>query len=105
MKEMTVQELKALRDSKKDFQLIDVREQHEVEIVQIGGEHIAMGDVMNQIGRISKDKPVIIHCRSGARSGAVINILEKEHGFTNLYNLKGGILAYADQIDNSLQKY
>ncbi len=105
MKEVTVQELKAMRDSKKDHQLIDVREMHELEICQIGGEHIPMGDVMNQVAKISKDKPVIIHCRSGARSGTVINILEKEFGFTNLYNLKGGILAYADQIDTSLQKY
>lgn len=105
MKEVTVQELKAMRDSKKDHQLIDVRESHELEICQIGGEHIPMGDVMNQVAKIAKDKPVIIHCRSGARSGTVINILEKEFGFTNLYNLKGGILAYADQIDTSLQKY
>lgn len=105
MKEVTVQELKAMMDSKKDFQLIDVREKHEVEIAQIGGQHIPMGEVMNNVDKISKEKPVIVHCRSGARSGSVINLLEKEFGFTNLYNLKGGILAYADQIDPSLQKY
>jgi adenylyltransferase/sulfurtransferase len=105
MKEITVLELKAMRDSKKEFQLIDVREKHEVEIAQIGGEHIPMGEIMNHVDEILKDIPVIIHCRSGARSASVVNILEKEFGFTNLYNLKGGILAYADQIDKSLKKY
>ncbi|OFY88034.1 MAG: NADH oxidase [Bacteroidetes bacterium RIFCSPLOWO2_12_FULL_31_6] len=105
MKEVTVQELKAMRDSNQDHQLIDVREKPELDIVQIGGEHIPMGDVMNHVDKIAKDKPVIIHCKSGGRSGAVVNLLEKEFGFTNLYNLKGGILAYANQIDNSLKKY
>ena len=47
---------------------------------------------------ISKDKQVVIHCRSGKRSATVINALESQHGFTNLYNLKGGILAYIEEI-------
>jgi adenylyltransferase/sulfurtransferase len=64
-----------------------------------------MGEIMANVDKISKYKTVVIHCRSGARSGSVVNLLEKEFGFTNLYNLKGGILAYADQIDTSLQKY
>jgi adenylyltransferase/sulfurtransferase len=105
MKEITVKELKQMKDNKESFQLIDVREPHEVEICEIGGELIPMGDIMNNVDKISRDKKVIIHCRSGARSGAVVQALEAEHGFTNLYNLKGGIIAYANEIDNSLTKY
>ena len=105
MKEITVSELKKMMDEKTDFQLIDVREAHEFEIAQIGGELIPMGEVMDNLNRISKDKPVIIHCRSGARSGAITNALESQHSFTNIYNLKGGILAWANEIDTSITKY
>jgi rhodanese-related sulfurtransferase len=104
MKEVTVTELKQLIDNKNDFQLIDVREQHEVEIAQIGGEHIPMGQVMENLDKIAKDKQVVIHCRSGARSGAICQALEKE-GYNNVYNLKGGILAWANEIDSSVTKY
>jgi rhodanese-related sulfurtransferase len=105
MKEIDVQQLKAMTDSKEDFQLIDVREPYEIEIVTIGGEAIPMADVMNHTDRISRDKKVIVHCRSGKRSAAVIQALETQHKFTNLYNLKGGILAYVDEIDQTLSKY
>jgi len=104
MKEISVSELKALRDNKADFQLIDVREEHELEICEIGGTHIPMGDVMDNLDKISKDKQVIIHCRSGARSGAICQALESQ-GYTNVYNLKGGIIAWATEIDTSLTKY
>ena len=105
MKEVTVTELKKMMDAKEKFSLIDVRETHELEICEIGGEHIPMGEVMNNLDRIPKDHKVIIHCRSGARSGAVVQALETQHGYSNLYNLKGGIIAWADQVDNSLTKY
>ena len=105
MKEVTVSELKKMRDSKEDFQLIDVREPHEAEIAQIGGELIPMGEVMSNLDKISKDKKVVIHCRSGARSGAVVQALEREQNFTNLYNLKGGIIAWANEIDTTVTKY
>jgi adenylyltransferase/sulfurtransferase len=105
MKEVTVQELKRMRDNNESFQLIDVREPHEAEIAQIGGDLIPMGQIMNETGKIVKDKPVIIHCRSGARSASVIQALEKQHGFTNLFNLKGGILAWAKEIDPSMPTY
>jgi rhodanese-related sulfurtransferase len=104
MKEITVQELKQLQEKKADFQLIDVREEHELEICEIGGEHIPMGDVMDNLDRISSDKQVVIMCRSGARSGSICRALEAE-GFDNVYNLKGGILAWADEIDSSITKY
>ena len=105
MKEITVAELKKMKDNKEDFQLVDVREPHEAEIAQIGGELIPMGEVMSNLDKISKDKKVVIHCRSGARSGAVVQALEREQNFTNLYNLKGGIIAWANEIDTSVTKY
>ncbi|OEK03496.1 NADH oxidase [Roseivirga sp. 4D4] len=105
MKEVTVKELEALKSSGTDFQLIDVREPNEFEIAEIGGELIPMNSVPQNVDKFSKDKQVIVHCRSGKRSGDVISWLEANHGFENLYNLKGGILAWADEIDPSVQKY
>lgn len=105
MKEISVKELAALKESGADFQLIDVREQNEVDIAEIGGQLIPMNTVPENVDKFSKDKQVVVHCRSGVRSGNVIQYLEQNHGFDNLYNLVGGILAYADEIDNSLTKY
>jgi rhodanese-related sulfurtransferase len=105
MQEITVQQLKSMKDAKEDFQLIDVREEYEHDICEIGGELIPMGEVNDNVDKISRDKKVVVHCRSGKRSASVIQMLEQAHGFKNLYNLKGGILAWADEIDNSLAKY
>ncbi|MBS1592687.1 MAG: rhodanese-like domain-containing protein [Bacteroidetes bacterium] len=104
MKEKSVSELKAMMDGGEDFQLIDVREPHEAEICQIGGILIPMNTIPDHIDEIAKDKPVVIHCRSGARSGRIVEYLESQ-GFDNLYNLKGGILAWADEIDPEMAKY
>ena len=104
MKEITVQEFKKLKDTNANYQLIDVREEHELDVCEMGGEHIPMGDVLDNLDKISKDKQVIVHCRSGARSGAICNKLE-EIGYNNVYNLKGGIIAWANEIDPSLTKY
>jgi adenylyltransferase/sulfurtransferase len=98
MKEVTVQQLKELQDSNADFQLIDVREEYEYEEMNIGALLIPMGEVVDNLDKISKDKQVVIHCKSGARSGSIINLLESQFGYTNLYNLKGGILAYKSEI-------
>lgn len=103
MKEVTVQELKKLVDDKADIQIIDVREEYEYEQANMGAEHIPMGNILAESDKISRSKQVIIHCRSGARSASVINALEKQFGFENLYNLKGGIIAWATEIDNTLQ--
>jgi adenylyltransferase/sulfurtransferase len=105
MKSITVTELKALKDQGADFQLIDVRETYEHDICDIGGELIPMNEVPNSVDKISKDKQVIVHCRSGKRSGNVISFLEDNYGFTNLYNLDGGILAWAGEIDLTMEQY
>lgn len=105
VKEITVSELKQLADSHADYQLIDVREQYEYDIVNLGGELIPLKTVEESIDKIRSDKKVVIHCRSGARSAKAIETLERKFGFSNLYNLKGGVLAWADEIDKSLPKY
>lgn len=104
MKEITVSELKRLKDRNADFQLIDVREEQELEICNLGGDSIPMGDIMDNLDKISKTKQVILLCKRGNRSGAICQVLEAE-GFTNIYNLKGGILAWSDEIDPTIAKY
>lgn len=103
MQEITPKELEAMKKEGHPFQLIDVREPYEVELCNIGGMPIPMGDIVERIEEVRKDVPVVIHCRSGARSGAVINALSSRYGFTNLINLKGGILAYGREVDPSLK--
>lgn len=105
MKEISVSELKQMIDEKSDFQLIDVREPHEYDICHLDGELIPMGTVPDHVDKISKERKVIVHCRSGKRSGDIVNYLEQNHGYENLYNLAGGILAWADEIDPSMPKY
>ena len=105
MKEVTVQELKKLKDSRVDFQLIDVREPHEYDICNLDGELIPMSDIPSSVDKISKDKQVVLYCRSGKRSGDMLLWLEKNHGFQNIYNLKGGILAWAKEVDPTFPTY
>ncbi|MFM6976878.1 MAG: rhodanese-like domain-containing protein [Sphingobacteriaceae bacterium] len=104
MKEITVQELKNKIDQLEDFQLIDVREPFEYEMSNLNGENIPLGGILIETDKIATDKMVVIQCRSGARSAAAIAQLESQ-GFTNLYNLKGGILAWAAEIDPSISVY
>jgi sulfur-carrier protein adenylyltransferase/sulfurtransferase len=103
MKEITVLELKSMLDNKEDFQLIDVREEHEYEMANLGGELLPMAEAIQSADKINRNKKVVIHCRSGARSAAVIKQLESTSVFDNLYNLKGGIIAWANEIDPSKQ--
>jgi len=102
MNTMTVSELKEIIDNNEDFQLIDVREEHEYEQANINGLLIPMGEITSRFEEISKDKKVIIQCRSGVRSANVLAYLEQNLGYTNLYNLEGGIIAWAREIDQSL---
>lgn len=105
MNSITVTELKNLKDTNAEFQLIDVREPHEFELCHLDGELIPMASVMESAEKIRKDIPVVVMCRSGKRSANAIFALESRLGFTNLSNLEGGILAWADEIDPSVPKY
>lgn len=105
MKEITVSELKQWQEEGKDFQLIDVREPFEYEMSNLNGENIPLAGVLVEADKISKDKPVVIQCRSGARSAAALGQLEKNLGYTNLYNLRGGILAWKAEFDPEMTVY
>lgn len=102
---MSVQELKSMMDKGEDFQLIDVREDFEYEMSNLGGTLIPLGGILIEADQIAKDKPVIVQCRSGKRSAAAIMQLEQQFGYTNLYNLVGGILAWAEEIDPTIEVY
>jgi rhodanese-related sulfurtransferase len=104
MKEISVQELQEKMESGEDFQLVDVREDFEYEMSNLGGVLIPLGGILIETGKIEKDKPVVVMCRSGKRSAVAISQLEAQ-GFTNLYNLQGGILAWAQEIDPEMQVY
>ncbi|HHM21406.1 MAG TPA: molybdopterin-synthase adenylyltransferase MoeB [Bacteroidetes bacterium] len=105
IKEVTVAELRDLITRGEDFQLIDVREPHEYAIAHLNGELIPLAAIPDAAHKIARDKKVIIHCRSGVRSATAIRQLEDLFGFENLYNLKGGILAWSEEIDNSVPTY
>lgn len=103
MKEKNVQEVKLLMDKGQEFQLIDVREPHEYEAANLGGQLMPLGTIINHSEEIRRDVPVIVHCRSGARSAAAIAELERRFQFDNLYNLKGGIMAWSKEIDPAMK--
>lgn len=105
MKEITVKELKEKIDNGDAFQLIDVRESHERAFTNIGGDHIPMGKIMSSVDKIDRDKDVVVYCRSGSRSGQVVGFLETQYKINNLFNLKGGILAWSEEIDAEIKKY
>lgn len=104
VKEITVQELFQWQTLGEPFQLVDVREPHEYEAANIGAELIPLATVANNANRFSKDLKVVVHCRSGVRSAKAIRELEDKFGFENLYNLKGGILAYMEEVRPELIK-
>lgn len=105
VKGIDVTELKnwIIKDS--EFQLIDVRESSEYEFSNINGELIPLGEIENHLSKIKKDRKVVFQCRSGKRSADAVKLLQRNHGFDNLYNLEGGILAWSDKIDSSIKKY
>jgi adenylyltransferase/sulfurtransferase len=105
MKEVSVDELKEMRDNGEDFQLVDVREPNEFKICSLGGDEIPMSQIMTRYNEISKDKKVVIHCKSGKRSANIIQALEQNFGYENLFNLDGGIIEWAQEIDTEMDQY
>lgn len=105
LKEITAKELYDWQVKGEKFQLIDVREPHEYDIVNIGGELIPLATVADNAARVNTEGKVVIHCKMGGRSAKAIRQLEEKFGFRNLYNLKGGILSYIDEVQPELTKY
>lgn len=105
VKEITATELYDWQVKGEPFQLIDVREQHEYDLVNIGAELIPLATVADKADKFRRDTKVVVHCKMGGRSAKAIRELEEKFGFTNLYNLKGGILGYIDEVQPELTKY
>ncbi len=103
--QISVETLKAKRDEGKAL-ILDVREPHEAQISTIGARLIPVGDLEARISELKghENAEILIHCKSGARSQRAALIL-KQHGFTDVKNVSGGILAWADRIDPSMPKY
>lgn len=93
--DISVEQLKELIDSGAAINLIDVREDYEYEDDNLGGKLIPLGTLPDNLEELEplKDQEIIIHCRSGARSGRAKEYLNAQ-GFTNVRNVLGGIMAY-----------
>jgi len=104
--QISVEELKKKLDAKDDVFVLDVREPHEYPIANLGAPLIPLGQLEQRVGELAaeKDREIVVHCRSGARSQKAAIIL-KNAGFKKVENLAGGILAWADKIDPSMPKY
>jgi adenylyltransferase/sulfurtransferase len=105
MNSITPIELKQKLATDQNVILLDIREPYELEICSIGGLHIPMAEVANRVSEIGTGKEVVVLCRSGKRAIAVANLLAVELGMENISILEGGILAWAEQIDNTLETY
>lgn len=103
--EMTVSAFEKIRQSGKAFQLIDVREPHEFEIVSLGGAEIPLGELALNFHQVAQDRPVIVHCRTGIRSAKAVKALKDHFPTLEVYNLSGGIVAYAQEIQPELPVY
>ncbi|HTZ74311.1 MAG TPA: molybdopterin-synthase adenylyltransferase MoeB [Candidatus Aquilonibacter sp.] len=102
--EITPRELKARLDRGDDLYILDVREPHEYQICNLGGHLIPLGELSRRAAELDSSREIVAHCRSGKRSADAVDFLRKA-GFKKIWNLKGGILAWSDEVDPSVPKY
>ncbi|MBV9455354.1 MAG: molybdopterin-synthase adenylyltransferase MoeB [Rubrobacter sp.] len=102
--EISVQELKKKLDNGTEVSVLDVREPHEYEVANIGARLIPLGELPERLIELDKDETFAIHCKTGGRSASAVKLLQ-EAGFENVYNVKGGITAWSEEIDASVPKY
>jgi adenylyltransferase/sulfurtransferase len=102
---ITPRELKARLDAGGRIRLIDVREPQEWDLCRLEpAELIPLGTFPAHMNRLDSAEEIVVYCRSGARSAHAVQLL-REAGFRKAYNLKGGILAWSDEVDPSIPKY
>ena len=103
--EITVTELKSKLDSGEPLFVLDVREPHEYDICRLDGTTlIPLGQLPNRVNELNSADDIVVHCKSGMRSAKAVKFLQQA-GFGKVKNLKGGILAWSDQVDPSVPKY
>ena len=105
MKNISPIVLKEMIDNKDDFQLIDIRDDYEIDICCIGGDKINMYSIPDNIDKINKESKVVIYCRTGVRSANIVSMLENNFSFKNIYNLEGGIMKWREDLDEKLKAY
>ena len=96
--------LKKKLDAGEDFFILDVREPHEFQICNLNGTLIPLGDLPRRVHELDSARAIVAHCRSGQRSARAVEFLQQA-GFRKVWNLKGGILAWSDQVDPTVPKY
>ncbi|MGB9205318.1 MAG: molybdopterin-synthase adenylyltransferase MoeB [Terriglobales bacterium] len=101
---MSVEDLKKKLDAKADVFILDVREPHEYQICNLRGYLIPVGDIPKRASELDSSREIVAHCKLGGRSAKAVNFLRRA-GFTKVYNLTGGINAWADRIDPKMPKY
>jgi molybdopterin/thiamine biosynthesis adenylyltransferase/rhodanese-related sulfurtransferase len=102
--DIQVEELKRRLDAGDPIFVLDVREPHEYQICNIGGQLIPLGDLPKRLSELDSSREIVAHCRSGVRSGKAVELL-RQAGFKKVRNLAGGILAWADRVDPKMPKY
>jgi sulfur-carrier protein adenylyltransferase/sulfurtransferase len=102
--EITVGELKGRIGNGNKISVLDVREPHEYEVANIGARLIPLSELPERLVELDKDETLAIHCKTGGRSARAVQFLQ-EAGFQNVYNVKGGIDAWSEEIDPSIPKY
>lgn len=103
--ELDVLTLKQMIDRNEPVYILDVREPHEFQICRIPNSHLLpLGDLPSRVNELSSADFIVAHCKSGMRSAKACDFLRKA-GFTKVKNLKGGILAWSDQVDPTVAKY
>jgi adenylyltransferase/sulfurtransferase len=102
--EISVQELKAWRDSGKDFKLLDVREPSEYQRSNIGGTLMPLNTLAVRLQDLDPEQDIVVHCKLGGRSGMAVEFLRR-NGFPKARNLRGGIIAWSKEIDPSVPQY
>jgi len=102
--EITPRELKARLDHGDDLFILDVREPHEYQICNLRGHLVPLRELPHRAHELDSAQEIVAHCRSGKRSAEAVDFLRKA-GFRKIFNLKGGILAWSDEVDSSVPKY
>jgi rhodanese-related sulfurtransferase len=86
-----------------NYQIIDIRESYEYSACNIGSIHIPMGELCDRCSELSSSKNIVIMCRSGKRAEAMANLLTTDFEMNNIWILEGGILAWKEQVDQTLE--
>jgi sulfur-carrier protein adenylyltransferase/sulfurtransferase len=102
--EIMVQELKGRLENGNRVSVLDVREPHEYEVANIGARLIPLNELPERLVELDRNEPLAVHCKTGGRSARAVKLL-RDAGFQNVYNVKGGIDAWSEEIDPSVPKY